>query len=80
MPPARPFTDHETAVFDVPVTLAVKRCDPLVNTVAAVGETDTAIVGGVGIVTLALADLEVSAALVAVIVTEFPEGAVAGAW
>ena len=66
-----------TAVFDVPVTVAVNCWVAPTATVAAVGATDTAT--GVLTVTVAVAVLLVSACEVAVMVTVLGLGAVAGA-
>jgi hypothetical protein len=80
LPPANPLTFHETVVLVVPVTVAAKLWDLPVCTVAEVGEIEMATVGGgVVMLTLALADFEESAELVAVMVTALPEGEVAGA-
>ncbi len=46
LPPATPFTCQVTDEFDVPVTVAVKDCDALARTFAALGETMTVIAGG----------------------------------
>ena len=40
-PPAVPFTDHKTAVFEFPVTVAVNVCDSPTRKIAAVGLTET---------------------------------------
>src|ERR1039458_9453269 len=78
--PAMPFTLHVTAVFVVPVTVAVNCCAPPVATVADDGETLTCtLFGAAAIVTVADADLVESAALVTVIVTVLGLGTVAGA-
>ena len=59
---------HVTPVLVVPATVAVNCCVPPDGTVAEVGEIVTATVAGAVIVTVALADLVVSATLVAVTV------------
>ena len=55
--------DQVTAVLLLPLTVAVNCCVPLVNSEAEAGEIDTAT--GALTVTVAEADLVVSAALVA---------------
>jgi len=62
-----PVADQVTAVLLEPVTLAVNCCAPLVCSEAEVGEMETATAGALT-VTVAEADLVVSAALVAVTV------------
>jgi hypothetical protein len=72
-----PVTAHVTLVLDVPVTVAVNCCVPPASTDAVVGLTvmeTTAMT-----VTVAEADFVGSAALVAVTLTMFGEGANAGA-
>jgi hypothetical protein len=71
-----PATVHVTAVFVVPVTVAVNCCVPRRITVAEVGET--VIATGV-MVTVAVADLVLSACEVETTVTLFGLGAVEGA-
>jgi hypothetical protein len=67
-----PVADHVTEVFELPLTVAVNCCVALGAIVAATGliETDT---GGGVTVTVALANLVESAALVAFTVTEVLE-------
>ena len=62
--------DQVTAVFDEPFTVAVNCWVPLEETVALVGETATETVLGGFTVTVAEAELEVLAWLVALTVTE----------
>ncbi len=59
---------HVTAVFVVPVTLAVNCCVPPVNIDAVLGVTEIDKTGAAVTVTVAVADFVLSAALVAVIV------------
>jgi hypothetical protein len=74
------LTVHVTDVFVAPVTFAVNCCDAPVWSELEVGEIETATVGdGARIETAALADFVVSAALVAVTLTEPPEGTALGA-
>lgn len=61
-----PVAVHVTAVFELPLTVAVKLCVPPVVKLAVVGETLTDTVPGAVTVMVALADLVVSATLVAV--------------
>jgi hypothetical protein len=73
-PPFTPSTDQVTAVFVVPVTVAVNCCVPPSATIAVVGEMVTVIVGGGGVitgvmVTVAFALLVGSALATAVTVT-----------
>jgi hypothetical protein len=63
-----PVALHVTAVLLEPVTVALNCCVPPVLSDADVGETPTAITTGAVTVTVADADLVVSAALVAVTV------------
>ena len=63
-----PVADQVTAVLLLPLTLAVNCCDPPVVSDADPGVMETATTGGALTVTLADADLVVSAALVAVTV------------
>jgi len=77
LPPAIPFTLQVTAVFVVPVTVAVNCCVAPVTTEALVGLTLT--VTGSTTVTEAEADLVGSATLVAVTVTVAGEGTADGA-
>jgi hypothetical protein len=80
LPPAIPFTDQLTAVFEVPLTVAVNCLVWPPATLAVVGETLTLTeVGAEAIETEELADLLLSATLVALTVTEPPEGTEAGA-
>ena len=69
-----PVVDHVTALLLLPVTVAVNCCVPPVGSDAEVGLMLTATTGGGGggaeTVTVAEADLLVSAALVAVTVSE----------
>ena len=60
--------DQVTAVLLVPVTLAANCCVPLVSSEAEVGEIVTDTTGAALTVTVADADLVVSAVLVAVTV------------
>src|SRR5713101_7416141 len=75
-PPVTPFTCHVTAVLLLPVTVAVNCCVVLTTTDALVGEMLTPTVVRV---TVALADLVVSACDTAVTVTVFGLGTAAGA-
>jgi hypothetical protein len=77
LPPTMLFTLQMTAVFVVPVTVAMNCRVAPIWTVAEVGEMATAM--GAVIVTVAEADLAGSAALVAFTVTRLGLGAVAGA-
>jgi len=63
-----PVADQVTAVLLLPLTLAVNCCVPPVVSDADPGEIETATTGAALTVTLADADLVVSAALVAVTV------------
>ncbi len=63
-----PVADQVTAVLLLPVTVAVNCWVPLVNIEADTGEIVTATTGAALTVTVADADLVVSAALVAVTV------------
>ena len=76
LPPTTPFTLQFTAVFVVPVTVAVNCCVAPVTTVALVGLTLTA-TGTM--VTVAEAELVARAWLVAVTVTVAGVGTVVGA-
>jgi hypothetical protein len=60
---------HVTLVLLVPLTVAVNCCRPPVATVATAGETETDTFAGPTTVTVADADLVLSAALVAVTVS-----------
>jgi hypothetical protein len=80
LPPATPFTIHATVVFEVPDTFATKRCEVPAITTAEEGVTVTATEDEPVMVTLAVADLLVSAALVAEIETLPPDGTLEGAW
>jgi hypothetical protein len=73
LPPVTPSTDHVTAVFVVPVTVAVNCC---VEFIARLTEVGLILTATVVTVTEALADLVGSALLVALTVCE---PAVAGA-
>src|SRR5262252_3374842 len=78
-PPAAPFTSHVTELFVVPETVALNGCDWPTCSVALVGNMDTEIDGGAGLmVTGALPVAEVCATLCAVTITP-PEGTAAGA-
>ena len=72
-----PVTLQVTAVFVVPVTVSVNCCVPPARTVTVVGLTVTETTARM--VTVAEADLVLSATLVAVTVTVFGAGAIAGA-
>jgi len=61
-----PLAVHVTAVLELPVTVAVKLCVPPVVRLAVVGEMLRDTVAGAVTVIVALADLVVSATLVAV--------------
>ena len=63
-----PSTVHVTAVLDVFWTVAVNCCVPLGSTLTVLGVMPAAIGGGGVTVTAALADLVMSAVLVAVTV------------
>jgi hypothetical protein len=79
-PPCTPFTDQVTEVLVVPVTVAENCCVFPVCRELEVGEIETATVGGGAMIeTPALAVLVESAALLAVTVTEPPEGTDTGA-
>ena len=73
------FTSQVTAVFDVPVTVAVNCCVPLTATVADEGETLTATVVDGTMVTCAEPDFVGSACDTAVTVTVLGFGTFAGA-
>ena len=73
--PAKP---QVTAVFEVPVTLAVKSCVPTVGTEALVGLMLNKTAATATMATLAEADLVGSATLVAFTVTVAGEGMLAG--
>jgi len=73
-----PETFHVTAAFEVPVTLAVNCCCPLIAIVTSVGEIDTATAVADPMVTLAL-PIEPSVIDVALTVTLDGFGTVAGA-
>jgi hypothetical protein len=61
-----PLADHVTAVLVLPVTLALNCCVPPVGSELEVGLMETATTGGgVATVTVAVANLLVSATLVA---------------
>jgi hypothetical protein len=80
LPPCVPFTYQFTEALVVPVTVAVNCWLEPLFTVAEVGDTATVIgEGDAATVTAALADFVASAALLAVTVTELPEGTAAGA-
>lgn len=74
-----PDTVQLTAVFDVPVTLAVNCCCPVAAIVAEPGEIVTPIVAGIPIVTVALPDCVRSKREVATTVTTAGLGAAKGA-
>lgn len=74
-----PVTFQLTAVFEMPVTLAVKGCVPAVATEALVGLRLNKTAAAATMVTLAEADLLGSAALVALTVTDGGEGTLIGA-
>lgn len=78
-PPATPFTSHAIAVPDGAQIVVVKFCDWPSATLAAGGEIVFVPPQVAVIVTLADADFETSATLVAVTVTEGGSGAAAGA-
>ncbi len=80
-PPVTPFTCQVTAVLLVFCTVAVKVCDAPVTTLAEVGEIEILTGGGGGavMVTVAEADLVVSACETAVTVTVAGLGTAAGA-
>ncbi len=63
-----PVADHVTAVFVVPVTVAVNCCVAPVITDALLGLIATATTGAVVTVTVAEADFAVSATLIALTV------------
>jgi hypothetical protein len=63
-----PVVDQVTAVLLVPVTVAANCCVPPLNSEADPGELDTATKGAAVTVTVAEADLLVSATLIAVTV------------
>jgi len=73
-----PLTLQLTAVFEVPVTLAVKSCVPEVGTEALVGLRLNKTATAATIVTLAEADLVGSATLIAFTVTVDSEGTLTG--
>ncbi len=73
-----PLKPQVTAVFDVPLTLAVKSCVPAVGTEALVGLMLNKTAAAATIVTLAEPDLVGSATLVALTVTVAGEGTLAG--
>ena len=74
-----PVKLHATAVFDVPVTAAVKEPTPAVGTEALVGLMLIKTAVATTTVTLAEADLVGSATLVAVTLSVAGEGTLAGA-
>jgi hypothetical protein len=74
-----PVTFQVTAVFDVPVTLALKDCVLAVTTEALAGLRLNKTATAAAIVTLADADFPGSAALVALMVTDGGEGILIGA-
>ena len=74
-----PDTVQLTAVLELPVTLAVNCCCPVVAIVAEPGETVTPIVAGNPIVTVALPDPVEPRSEVATTVTTSGVGAVEGA-
>jgi len=76
-PPVVPFTDHVTAVFALPVTVAEKLCDAPNSSVVVPGLTVTTT--GTVNVTVALATVEGLAAAAAVTATVEPAGITAGA-
>ncbi len=81
LPPAMPPTDHATVEvkLPVPVTLA-EHCEVLpMATEVGVQDAVTAVMVGAVMVMEAVPDLAVFAVLVAVIVTGFVAGTVAGA-
>ena len=77
LPPATSLTNQLTAIFEDPVTVAMKVCVMPVCTLALAGVIDTAT--GAAMVTCAEADFVVSAAEVAVTVTVAGEGTELGA-
>jgi hypothetical protein len=79
LPPVTSFTCHVTAVFAVPVTVAVNCCVPFTGTLGVDGETVTVIAGAAVIVTVALSNFVLSATETAVTVTATGFGIVAGA-
>jgi hypothetical protein len=80
LPPATPFTDQETAVLVVPVTVATNCTVVPASIDASVGETDTvAFTTGTVIATIAEPAGLVSAELTALIVTVAGLGTEAGA-
>jgi hypothetical protein len=78
-PPVTLFTSQVTAVFDVPVTVAVNCCVPFAATVAGEGETVTVTIVGETIATAADAAFVESACDTAVTVTVLGFGTFAGA-
>ena len=78
-PPVMLFTSQVTAVFDVPVTVAVNCCAPFAATVAGEGETLTLTMAGATMTTAADADFVESACETAVTVTVLGFGTFAGA-
>lgn len=79
MPPLRPFTYHFTPVLVVPETVAANCLDWPPATEALVGEMETEIeLAEESRLTAADADFVESAALLAVTVTEEPDGTVLG--
>ena len=78
-PPVMLFTSQVTAVFDVPVTVAVNCCVPFAATVAGEGETLTLTMAGETMTTAADADFVESACETAVTVTVLGFGTFAGA-
>ena len=80
LPPVIPFTFHVTAVFVALLTVAVNKSVVLMRTLAEVGEIFTLTGGGVDVI-VAVAEpiFEVSAVLVACIVTDPGEGIDVGA-
>lgn len=73
-----PLRPHVNAVFEVPVTFAVKSCMPEVETEALVGLILSKTASAAATVTLAEADLVGSATLVAFTVTVAGEGTLDG--
>ena len=74
-----PVKLHATAVFDVPVTVAVKEPTPAVGTEAVVGLMLIKTAVATTTVTLAEADLVGSATLVAVTLSVAGDGTLTGA-
>ena len=74
-----PVTAQVTAVFDVPVTVAVNCCWPFTARVTEEGETETLTVVELPIVTVAMPTCVASNIDAAVTMTVAGDGAVAGA-